>query len=166
MTACECRRAERLGCSEARRPARSPTAATTGFVKGLRAPVATNSPWPQKLAAQRPHAAQPRLPCEARGLLPRGWPPQRFPGFERARRRVCCTELRATSFYQVQRAAPRGHLFSEVDPLYKKNGAHLVIHRALLPSPPPPPSSLPLDPRKVFNFNVQNAIADWRGHTE
>jgi hypothetical protein len=53
--------------------------------------------------------------------------PRNFgPCAESARRRVCCTKLRASSSRQVQRAAaPRGaHLFSEVDP------------RPLYPPPP------------------------------
>jgi hypothetical protein len=73
-------------------------------------------------------------------------PPRFFFGFERARRRVYCTELRASSFCQVQRAAPRGHLFSEVDPLYQKNGAHISLYigpSSSSPLPPAPPSSLP-----------------------
>jgi hypothetical protein len=103
-------------------------------------------PTPSKATANRAAEAggEPRLPSEARKLLPRGGGrPSDFFGFERAMRRVYCTELRASSFFQVQRAAPRGHLLSEVDPLYKKNGAHISLY--IGPSSPlsPPPSFLP-----------------------
>jgi hypothetical protein len=93
-----------------------------------------SGPGPQKLAAQ-PHAAQPRLPRRPR--------PSVFFGFERARRRVYCTELRASSFAKCSEQLREATYLAKSTPFAKQWSPYLLIHRALLLLPSPPPSFLP-----------------------
>jgi hypothetical protein len=124
---------------------------------------------PQKLAAQphaaQRHAAQPRFPSEARELLA----PQAYKilGCVRKARggafAVLNCELGRFAKCSEQRSLREATYLAKSTPFTKKNGAHLLIHRALLPSFPPsflpplsfsPPflSSLPRLPRQLAAF--------------